>query len=117
MTEPRVTLTPAEVWPVGQYIRDELRARELSEDRAATELGVRVQDLRGVIEGNKLLTPEIAEALQRAWGTHADTWMTIEALHRMWELTEYGGGGQSASRAACRWAVRQIQELAGDAVG
>lgn len=74
---------PAEVFPPGDFIRDELEARGWSQGDLARILGRPVQTVNMIINGKKSITAETAKALGLAFGTGPELWMNLETAYRL----------------------------------
>lgn len=72
------TFTPAEVFPPGEYLRDELEEREWSAKEFAEILGRPVQTVSEILNGHKQITPETALAIGEALGTSAELWTNLQ---------------------------------------
>ena len=76
-------LTPAEVFPVGEYLRDELEARGWNETEFAQILGRPAQAVSEIINGKKEITAETAVAIADALGTSAELWLGLQTDYRL----------------------------------
>jgi HTH-type transcriptional regulator/antitoxin HigA len=74
---------PAEVFPPGEFLRDELEARGWSQKQFAEILGRPFQLVNGIINGQRRITEETAVELGAALGTSAKVWMNLEATYRL----------------------------------
>ncbi|MDZ7727431.1 MAG: HigA family addiction module antitoxin [Dehalococcoidia bacterium] len=74
--------TPAEVFPPGEYIQDELDARGLTVDDLAGQLEESADAIRDLIAGRRAVTPALAQALATTFGTSPDVWLNLEARYR-----------------------------------
>jgi addiction module HigA family antidote len=74
--------TPAEVFPPGEYIRDELEARGWTQVDLAFIIGRPLQTVNEIVAGRKAITPETARGLAEAFGTSAEVWMNLESVYR-----------------------------------
>lgn len=83
MTERR----PIEVFPPGDFIREEIGERGWTQEVLAEILGISLRRVNEVIKGKRRVTPETARALGKAFGTSAEFWMNLESTYRLW-LTE-----------------------------
>ena len=75
--------TPAEVFPPGDFVREELEARGWTQDDLAEILGRPQRLVSEVITGKRAITAETAKGLGEAFGTSAQFWMNLEAAHRL----------------------------------
>jgi HTH-type transcriptional regulator/antitoxin HigA len=78
---------PYEVFPPGDFIREEIESRGWTQEVLAEILGMSLRRVNEVIKGKRRVTPETARALGKAFGTGAEFWMNLESSYRLW-LTE-----------------------------
>ena len=69
---------PAEVFPPGQYIRDELAERGWSQGDFARIIGRPLQVVNEIINGKKRITVATAKAIAAALGTSPDLWLGLQ---------------------------------------
>ena len=74
---------PAEVFPPGEFIKDELEERGWTQEDLADILGRDLRLVNEVITGKRGVTPETAKGLGEAFGTTAEFWMNLEAAYRI----------------------------------
>ncbi len=74
---------PIEVFPPGDFIREEIEARGWTQEVLAEVLGVSPRLVNEVIVGKRRVTPETARALGKAFGTSAVLWMNLESTYRL----------------------------------
>ena len=79
MTDRRV----AEVFPPGEFIREELEARDWSQIELAEIIGRQPRVVHELIAGKRAITPETAKALGDAFGTSAQYWMNLESAYQL----------------------------------
>lgn len=77
---------PAEVFPPGEYLRDELAERGWTEVEFAEILGRPVQALSEILNAKKEITPETAVALGDALGTSPELWLNLQAAYRLYQV-------------------------------
>jgi HTH-type transcriptional regulator / antitoxin HigA len=77
----------AEVFPPGEFLRDELEAREWTQADIADIMGRPVQLVNEIILGKKAITPETAKALGAALGTSAELWMNLESAYQLSQVS------------------------------
>lgn len=75
--------TPAEVFPPGEFLADELEARGWSQTNLADILGRDVNLINDIIRGKRGITPETAQGLADAMGTSARYWLNLDAIYRL----------------------------------
>ncbi|MFN0096510.1 MAG: HigA family addiction module antitoxin [Dehalococcoidia bacterium] len=74
---------PAEVFPPGDHIRDEIDARGWTEADLGTALGLSPAALADVLDGHRSITAQLATGLGRAFGTSAELWLNLDARYRL----------------------------------
>lgn len=74
---------PAEVFPPGEFIREELEARGWTQTDLAEILGRPFQLVNDIIAGKRAVTPETAKGLGDAFGTGAEFWLNMESAHQL----------------------------------
>lgn len=74
---------PAEIFPPGEFIRDEMEARGWTQDDLANVLGRPRRLVNELLSGKKLITPETARELGGAFGTGPEFWMNLESMYRL----------------------------------
>jgi HTH-type transcriptional regulator/antitoxin HigA len=97
------TSGPAEVFPPGEFIREELEARGLTQEELAEIMGRPAKAVSQIIRGKKQITPPTAKELASAFGTSPEMWLNLETAYRL--SLSPGPGGEVARR-------RRIHELA-----
>jgi len=74
---------PAEVFPPGDFLREELEAREWSQQELADILDRPPRLINEIIAGKRAITPETARGLSEAFGTSAEYWMNLESQYQL----------------------------------
>lgn len=100
--------TPAEVFPPGEFIKDEIEARGWSQADLAEILGRTTAQINKLIQGTQAVTPETARQLSEAFGTSAQLWLNLESAYR---LSQAAAPDESVARKARlyeRFPVREI---------
>ncbi len=77
------THTVAEVFPPGEFIRDELEARDWTQADLAAIMNRPVQAINEIVSGKKAITPETAVGLSQAFGTTPELWLNLEVGYRL----------------------------------
>jgi HTH-type transcriptional regulator/antitoxin HigA len=80
------TFRPAEAFPPGDLIREELEARGWSQADLARVIGRPLQMVNEIINGRKRITEETAVALAAAFGTSAEMWINLETSWRLFRV-------------------------------
>jgi len=78
MTLPQL---PAEAFPPGEYLRDELEERGWTITEFAGIIGRTVQDVSEILNAEQLITPDTARSLSEALGTSAEVWLNLQAAY------------------------------------
>jgi HTH-type transcriptional regulator / antitoxin HigA len=73
----------AEVFPPGEFLRDELEARNWSQSEFADIIGRPVRLINEIIAGKRSITPETAKQLGASLGTSAEIWMNLESRYQL----------------------------------
>ena len=74
---------PAEVFPPGEFIREELEERGWTQSDLSKIMGRPLPVLNLIISGRKSITPETAVALGSAFGTSAEFWLNLESAFQL----------------------------------
>lgn len=74
---------PAEVFPPGEFIREELEARRWTQADFARVLGRPLQVVNQIINGKKRITVETAKEIGLALGTGPELWLNLENAYRL----------------------------------
>lgn len=77
----------AEVFPPGEFIKDELEARGWSQIDLAEILGRSPVQINKIIQGVQAITPETARQLADAFGTTAQLWLNLESQYQLSQIT------------------------------
>ena len=72
---------PAEVFLPGEFIQEELDARNWTQSDLADILGRRVNQVNQIIKGKTGVTPETAKALGAAFGTSPQYWLNLQVAY------------------------------------
>lgn len=104
------TLTLAETFAPGEFIREEIEARGWTQEDLALVLGRPFQVVNEIINGKKEITPETALALGEAFGTSAELWLNLESSYRLAKARSMGGDPDVARRARIQSLV-PVKEL------
>ena len=75
--------TPAEVFPPGEFIRDELEARGWTQQDLAQIIQRPLVAVNQIITGKRSITPETAKNLAAAFGTSAEFWLNLESAYQL----------------------------------
>lgn len=79
------TYTPAEVFPAGEYLRDELDEREWTVTELAEIIGRPIQAASEILNGKKEITTETAISFSEALGTTPELWLNLQTAYHLYE--------------------------------
>jgi len=102
-------LTPAEVFPPGEFIRDELEARGWTQQDLADILGIAAPSLNLIITGKRSITPEMAKSLGNAFGTSAAFWLGLESSY---QLSKAGSAEHAVAKRSRLYSIAPVGEMA-----
>jgi HTH-type transcriptional regulator / antitoxin HigA len=74
-------LKPAEVFPPGEFLREELEARNWTQADLARVIGRPLKTVNEIVNGRASIRAETAKQLSIALGTSADLWMNLQASY------------------------------------
>ena len=74
---------PVEVFPPGDFIREELEERGWTQEVLAEVLGTSLRLVNEIITGRRAITPATARALGEAFDTGPTVWMNLESVYRL----------------------------------
>jgi HTH-type transcriptional regulator/antitoxin HigA len=83
-----VDVMPAEAFPPGGFLRDELEERGWTQTEFAEILGRPVTLVNDIINGKRGITPTTAMEIAAALGTTPMLWMNLDASYQLWKLAE-----------------------------
>lgn len=104
-------IVPAEVFPPGEYLRDELEARGWTETEFAQILGRPVQAVSEIINDRKDITPETALAISDAFGTSPDLWLNLQSAHKLHQARTTSDRDSTVARRAHLRSMLPVREL------
>lgn len=73
----------AEVFPPGEFLREELQSRGWTQGDFARILGRPLQTVNQIINGRKRITVETAKEIGLALGTGPEVWLNLENAYRL----------------------------------
>lgn len=100
---------PAEVFPPGDFIRDELEARGWTQGDLAQIMGRPAQLVNELVAGKKQITPETAIGLAKAFGDDdALYWMNLDNVYR---LSKTKPADEAVGRRATLYSKFPVRDL------
>lgn len=100
--------TFAEIFPPGEFLKEELEARGWSQIELADILGKTPALVNELVMARRAVTPETAKALAHAFGTSPQYWLNLESAYQLWRTKE---ADASISRRARLYQVAPIKEM------
>jgi HTH-type transcriptional regulator/antitoxin HigA len=76
-------IVPAQAFSPGEFLRDELEARDWTQSEFAQMIGRPPRLISEIIAGKRGITPETAHAFAAAFGTSAQLWMNLDAAYQL----------------------------------
>ena len=70
-----------ELFPPGEYIRDELDARNWTQEDLAEIIGRPTKTVSQILTGQKAITARTAQELAAAFGTSAELWLNLQSAY------------------------------------
>lgn len=100
--------TPAEVCPPGEFLKEELVARDWSQQELADILGRPARLISELIGGKRAITPETAIGLSAALATSPEYWMALESSYQLSKLRRYPEGIRRKASLYDKFPVREL---------
>lgn len=100
---------PAEVFPPGDFIREELEEREWTQEDLSVILGRPLRLVNEIIMGKRGITPDTANGLGAAFGTSAQLWMNLESTYRLSQVRNRNTN--TVERRARLYSLAPINEM------
>ncbi len=101
---------PAEVFPPGEFLADELEARGWTQTELAEIIRRPHKLVNDIVNAKRAVTPETAADFAAAFGTSAHYWMNLETS---WQLSKVPPRDEAISRAAKlreRFPIREMEK-------
>lgn len=99
---------PAEVFPPGEFLREELEAREWSQQELADILERPARLVSELISAKRAITPETARGLADAFGTSAEYWMNLESQYQLSKVKVANDHVARKARLYTKFPVREM---------
>lgn len=99
---------PAEVFPPGEFLREELEAREWSQQELADILDRPARLVSELISGKRAITPETARGLADAFGTSAEYWLNLESQYQLSKVKVANDHVARKARLYSKFPVREM---------
>src|SRR5450830_141141 len=100
--------TPAEVCPPGEILKEELGARDWSQQVLADILGRPPRLISELIGGKRAITPETAIGISAAFDTSPEYWMALESSYQLSKLRHSPEGIKRKANLYDKFPVREL---------
>ena len=102
---------PSEVFPPGEYLRDELEERGWTEKDFAEILGRPVQAVSEILNGRKQIVADTALAIADALETSAEVWLNLQSMFNLHQARTSRTGATDVTRRSRLRSMAPIAEL------
>ncbi len=102
---------PAEAFPPGEFLRDELEERGWTQKQFARIIGRHQSFVSSIISGKRTLSPDAAVLFSAALGTSAQFWMNLDTAYRLYLLRQNAPAPERVAREAQLNDAFPIEEL------
>ncbi len=109
MGEDMSNRVPAEAFPPGEYLRDEIESRGWTQVDFAKILNRPAVVVNQIISGKRSITPDTAKALSAALGTSAEMWLNLESAYQLWKAKT--PSTEDVSRRAQIYSLAPVSEM------
>ncbi len=99
---------PAEVFPPGEFLRDELEARSWTQQELAEILDRPPRLVSEIISAKRAITPETAKGLAEAFDSSAEYWMNLESQY---QLSKVKTDNNKVARKAKLYSLFPVREI------
>ena len=99
---------PAEVFHAGEFLKEELEARNWTQAELAEIIGRPTQAVSEIVLGKRGVTPETAKGLAAAFGTSAEYWMNLETAYQLSKATVQEVAVKQRAKLYERFPVKEI---------
>lgn len=101
-------LTIAKAFPPGEFIKEELEAREWTQQSLAEIMGRQTSVVSAIVNGKRAISLDIATELSSAFGTSVDYWMNLEKSYQQFLGSR---SNDSISRRARLFQLAPVKEM------
>lgn len=98
----------AEIFPPGEFLREELEERGWSQLDLAKITGKSERLVNEVVNAKRTVTPETAKALSAAFGTSPQYWLNLENAWQLFQLERPGNDIERRSHLYSKFPVREV---------
>lgn len=102
---------PAEVFPPGDLIKEELEARGWTQTDLSEIVGRPLRVINEILSGKKTITPETAQGLGEAFGVGAQFWLNMESSYRLHVYRNKNESVNNVTRKAALYEKAPIKDM------
>jgi HTH-type transcriptional regulator/antitoxin HigA len=102
-------VTVAQAFPPGDFIKEELEARDWSQQSLAEIMGRQTSVVSAIVNGKRAISLDIATELSSALGTSVDYWMNLEKSYQQFMRSR---SDDSISRRARVFQLAPVKDMA-----
>ncbi len=99
---------PAEIFPPGDFLSDELEARDWTQTEFAEIIGRPTRLVNEIVAGKRGITPETARDFAAGLGTSAQFWMNLETAYQLSKVPERDPAIAREAKLRERFPVREM---------
>jgi HTH-type transcriptional regulator / antitoxin HigA len=103
---------PAEAFPVGEHLLEEIEARGWTQAEFADILGRPAQVISEIISGKKEITRESAAQISAALGPSPEYWLNYQDQYHLWKQSQDEGTRRQLDEVRLRARLSQLAPLA-----
>lgn len=105
------THSPAEVFPPGEFIKDELEERGWLQADFADILGVDKRTVSDIVAGKRSITPDMAVRIGAAFGTSPNVWLNLDNAYQLALANRGSRRNDSVPRKAELYTKHPIRDM------
>jgi HTH-type transcriptional regulator/antitoxin HigA len=98
----------AEAFPPGDFLKEEMEARNWTQEDLASVMGKSLRLVNDIVNGKRAITPQTAKALGSAFGTSAQYWMNLESA---WQLHQLSHTDEEVPRRARLYGKFPVKDM------
>ncbi len=98
----------AVVFPPGEFLKEELEARNWSQTEFAEIIGRPVRLINEIIAGKKSITPETANQIAASLGSSAELWMNLESKYQLSKIGKDESSIHRKGKLHSKYPVREM---------
>ncbi|QTO48379.1 MULTISPECIES: HigA family addiction module antitoxin [Burkholderia cepacia complex] len=104
------TRVPAEVFSPGEFLKDELDARNWTQVEFAEIIGKDTRSIYEIVNGKRSITPETAVMFAEALGSSAQMWMNLESQYQLSRVRPTSDAISRKAQLHGRFPIREMMK-------